>query len=136
MEIETILGGFSAEEFGNTEVRQKVWAERLNTSIPTMYRWREEVIGADDLLKLFYTKGNKRKVSGSLDGYQRFLLSLVGCLVRGVVTGATMSYEEARKWFNDPRAVGLTPLMEDGKLLPPKKRFNRNRFEQWISNVD
>ena len=118
-ELLSQLKTFSSEIVLEELTTRESWAKELGISPKTINRWEIAIIKSKIKFAFLYYDGVKRKRKTKLDHYQRFFLSLIAGLTKGVVTGSPMTYAECIAWFEST---------DEGK--PRWMRLTRKEFEQ------
>lgn len=101
-------------------VTRENWANQLNVNRKTIKRWEDEIIASKPKFAYLYYDGNKLKGRNKIDLYQRFFLSLICSLKKGLATGFVMTNQEVIDYLeakegDRPRWMGLT----------------RQKFQKW-----
>lgn len=122
---------FSCLNFRRIKVTREFWSKELNIHRETLRRWEVEIINSDLRLCRLYFKdeeGNSLRSKQMLDTYQRFFLTLIASLKKGVVTNCRLTNKEVVKYLTEkgesglPRYWGLT-----------RKEFSKS-FKSWKNN--
>ncbi len=122
---------FSCLSFRRIKVTREFWARELSVHRETIRRWESEIIESDRRLYRLYFKdegGNSLRGKQMLDTYQRFFLTLIASLKKGVFTDYRLTNKEVVAYLTErgetglPRYWGLT-----------RKEFAKS-FQSWKNN--